>query len=305
MQTEHATIDVNITLFTWTDRILGAYFLLSAVALLFPGRPRFWFLLLALHLALAAVLLSPPLSHRLLRPLYDRSPKAWQLIRLWTPLIFIPLIYREIPILNQAVHQGAYFDYLVQRWEGLLFELQPSWTLAREAAYLWLSEMLHAAYLSYYLIILVPPLLLYRRGHLRDLQTMILILLLAAVAHYLIFIYFPVRGPRYLWPTPTAGLIETGLLYRLTHNLLETGSSLGTAFPSGHVGISTAQTFACMLYLPRLAPIVGLLTLGIAVGTVYGRFHYVVDVLAGIILGITAVAVGLYIRRYGSESDAP
>src|SRR5690606_19851180 len=105
---------------------------------------------------------------------------------------------------------------------------------------------------------------------------------------YLFFIYFPVQGPRYLFPPPGGGL-EVGPAYRLAHRVLEAGSSQGAAFPSSHVAVATAQTALVARLLPRLLPAVALLSAGLAAGAVYGGFHYATDVVAGLALAVVLV----------------
>jgi membrane-associated phospholipid phosphatase len=149
------------------------------------------------------------------------------------------------------------------------------------------SEVLHGAYLSYYFIILVPPMVLYLAGRRAGFRRVVFTVLAALLVHQAAFIVFPVLGPRYLFPAPT-GPLEAGVLYQLTHRVLEAGSSPGTAFPSSHVGISVAMTLALSKESPRAAAWVGALTALLAVSTVYGGFHYAIDALAGVVLGTVA-----------------
>jgi membrane-associated phospholipid phosphatase len=50
--------------------------------------------------------------------------------------------------------------------------------------------------------------------------------------------------------------------------------------------------------LPRLAPVIGVLTIGLALGAIYGGFHYAIDALAGAVLGtiVYLLARPLYAR---------
>ncbi|MBI4543648.1 MAG: phosphatase PAP2 family protein [Gemmatimonadetes bacterium] len=270
-----------------TERLFAAYALLSALALAFPRRPLYAALLAALHVAAAAVLLRASLAVPGARRRPVSPAAAW--LRDWYPLLLIPALYTELAVLNRAVHGGRYFDPLLQRWEMAVFGGQPSRGLAAAAPHLWLSEALHGAYLSYYIIIYGPPLLLYLRGRRAEFRQVVFALMLTFFVHYAFFIYFPVQGPRYLFPAP-AGEMARGWLYRLSHFLLEAGSSQGAAFPSSHVAVAAAQTWLSARYLPRLAPWVGVLTLGLALGAVYGGFHYATDAAAGLLLGVLLAA---------------
>lgn len=289
------------------DRLFATYMLAALPALAFANRPSDWPLLLALHAA--AILITWPVP-AVQRALLHASPAARRYARAvldWAPLLLVPLLYKELAILNIAVHGGTYFDDIVIAWEQVIFSGQPSRDWAAAAPLLWLSEPLHAAYLSYYFIIFVPPLLLFLRAERTAFRAAVFTLMLAFFAHYIFFIYFPVQGPRYLFPPP-GGDLANGVFYQLAHRVLEVGSAQGAAFPSSHVGVSVAQTLIVARYLPRLAPVFVVLTTGLALGAIYGGFHYATDAVAGLALGVAAFVAAPYVARLlagrGGDEDA-
>jgi membrane-associated phospholipid phosphatase len=267
------------------DRLFAAYLAVAAAALLFPHRPAAWPALLALHVLVIAVAWPLPTLNRRLRRTSDAVQRNVRAAADWLPLLLIPLLYTELAVLNRAVHDGRYFDGIIIRWEQALFGSQPSQEWAAAAPQLWLSEPLHAAYLSYYFIIFGPPLLLFLRGRTAAFRRMVFAVMLSFFAHYLFFIYFPVQGPRYLFAAP-AGDLAAGPFYQIAHRVLEAGSAQGAAFPSSHVGVSVTQTLMALHFMPRLAPVLALLTAGLAVGAIYGGFHYAIDAIAGLVLGV-------------------
>lgn len=273
------------------DRLVGGYLLVTATALAFPNRPANWPVVLLLHLAGALLMLYAP-ARRVLHPLARLWPAGARFVREAYPLLLLPALYAAIAGLNRAVYGGHYFDEVILRWEQYLFGGQPSQTWATHAPWLGLSEFLHGAYLSYYFIILVPPLVLYFQRRTHEFRVTVFSLLLVAAAHYLFFIFFPVQGPRYLFAAPSAGAMASGPLYQLTHKLLAAGSSQGAAFPSSHVGISVGQSVSTARFLPRWAPYITLLTLALAAATVYGGFHYLTDAVVGGVLGFVVAQIG-------------
>jgi membrane-associated phospholipid phosphatase len=256
-----------------------------------PVGPRI--ALLVLHLLGALILLRQPLDITTL----PGTERMWNHARHLLPLLVVPLFYWEVPTLAEAIHEGATYDARVLQWEALIFGGQPSQTLATRWPWLWLSEPLHAAYLSYYAIVIGPALGLYLAGRRGAFRRVVFTLAVVILAHQAAFIAFPVLGPRYLFPAPT-GPLEAGPLYQLTHRVLESGSSPGTAFPSSHVGISVAVTIAMFREGSRVAPWLAVITTLLAIATVYGGFHYAVDAVAGVALGAVAamVAPPLYRR---------
>ena len=223
--------------------------------------------------------------------------KQW--VTLALALAAMPIAYAELPWLNQALASG-YRDPLVLAWERALTGFDPSRELAGRFSWLWLSELLHLAYLSFYPAIYVPPIVLALRGRMREATTTVLGILIAAVVCYLVFAVFPVQGPRYFGPPEG---VPDGPMRRLTLLILENGSSRGAAFPSSHMAIMTAQALIALRLQPKMGVLLTLGMLGVGVGAVYGGFHYAVDMAAGALVGLLAAGWALRVH-VGQPSDA-
>jgi membrane-associated phospholipid phosphatase len=74
------------------------------------------------------------------------------------------------------------------------------------------------------------------------------------------------------------------LLGRLSHNR--------TTFPSGHVAVSAAGALSVFAVSPVAGAALTAVALAIAMGAISGRYHYAIDVIAGIGVG---VAVGVIV----------
>jgi membrane-associated phospholipid phosphatase len=273
------------------------------------------------HLATLTVIVAAELRRR-----SGRAGLATRLFADLHLLLLIPLLYWELPLLMEGLPGPVvYRDPAVQAVEGALFGFQPAWELAGAVPLLWLSEILHLAYLLYYPIIYLPPLLLYvaaaraneqgavaaaREGRFAaagamapapgdaeavtpraawdpraDLQEALTALALSIVSCYIVFIVLPVQGPRYLM-APQG--IPSGPFRALALAVLEGGSSRGAAFPSSHVAIAVTQTIVMLRFRPRLGRVFAGVTVLLALGAVYGGFHYAVDALAGAAFGAAA-----------------
>jgi membrane-associated phospholipid phosphatase len=279
-----------------TDRLLAAYAALGGAALLFPHRPAEWLWLAVLHVvAIMAGLGLPAMAHGW-SAFSARFPGTAARISDLYPLVLIPFLYAELPFLNQSVWDGRYFDEVILRFEQGLFGTQPSRAWAAAMPVLPVSELLHAFYLSYYLIIFLPPIVILASAGRLAFREAVFALMLTFVAHYVFFIYLPVQGPRYIFPAP-GGVIADGAIYQLTHALLQAGSSRGAAFPSSHVGVAVAQVIICWRHVPRFAPVIAVMAAGLACGAVYGGFHYAIDAIAGAGLGALTAAAAPRIQR--------
>jgi membrane-associated phospholipid phosphatase len=198
------------------------------------------------------------------------------------PLVAAPLLYAEVPMLI-AVLGSAYHDVLVQGWEQAVFGTQPARSLAGRFPFVAMSELLHAGYLGYYLVIFAPPLLLLAKGQRRGFAETVLALTVTCTLCWTIFALFPVEGPRYLWAAPLS--VPNGPMRRLVVHILAAGSSRGAAFPSSHMAVSTAQAVMAWRWQRGMGWVLASAALLIGCGAVYGGFHYGVDMLAGAAVG--------------------
>lgn len=213
----------------------------------------------------------------------------------WLPLLLTAFFYAELPHLIAAVGRPetlGYRDGIVQGWEQALFAAQPARELAGQLPWTWLSELLHGGYLSYYFLIVGPPLVFYLAGRRDQFAGAQLAVLATFVVCYVVFIVFPVEGPRYAWPAPPGA--PGGPIRDATLRLLEGGSSRGTAFPSSHAAVGVAATLAALRYRPWLGAACAVATLLLVVGAVYGGFHYAVDMAVGVGVGLLASGAALF-----------
>jgi membrane-associated phospholipid phosphatase len=256
------------------DLLLLAYLgVVSVVAAMrVSTRPGCWWLLLAhaLFVVLLILLTRPGLGPvgRTIREIY--------------PLFLLPGLYSELDILNSG--SIPVYDRVVQHWEMLLFGMQISREWWQSAPSRFWSTLLHAAYLSYYLIVSAPALFFAWRGDLGAVRRFLVVVIATFVVCYLIFIFFPVAGPYYTFPHPATWFTDNPPA-QLVYEALATGSSYGAAFPSSHVAAALAATLAATRVSLKLGLLLLVPTLLLTVGVVYCQMHYGIDVLAGLAVG--------------------
>lgn len=281
---------------------------LSAGILLFPHRAGPWLLLVAFNLGVGAILLTGGMerARRFARgeagaggPPAGAPPwlrRGVGFVADWYALLLLPFLYWELPALNTAVWGGHYFDAMVQGWETAVFGGQPAITMWQRWSSPLVSEPLHLAYLSYYPILYLFPAIVYLRRGRAALYDTLFAMMLGFAAHYLVFIFFPVEGPYFVFPAPGEP-VSAGLFYGVVHFVLGNGASAGTAFPSSHVAVSTVQTANAIRHLPVAAPILAVCVLGIAAGAVYAGIHYAIDVVVGLGTGALVAVLAPAVRR--------
>lgn len=270
------------------DILTGAYLAITTVLIgvgmdRIPGGPAYFMI----HLGLLGIV-------SLLRYLPRRGNVIFTFLRETYPLMALPLLYGELDVLNRAIWSGC-FDAQVLRWEHAVFGVYPSVFLREWINNPVLSEYLHFSYYGYYLLVPLLGLWLYVKGRCEVTRVFATTMMLTFFVCYLTFIAFPVAGPRYVFAEPVP---SSGFFAQITHKLLSANSSRGTAFPSSHVAAATAVLIMAIRFEKGLVPVMAPLAAGIFFGTVYCGFHYGVDALAGLLVGVALGAAGPRVHAF-------
>ena len=255
----------------------------SALILVFHRNLGRWYIFLSIHIVAILGILS---LHFVPSPL---SPLL-QFVRDWYALATILLFYWGVKPLTQMVFQGMFDDWIV-RWENRLFNGLPSTYLSARFPSVALSEYLHLCYLSYYFIPVFLPAMLYFRGKGEAFFETLFAELFTFNICLIWYIFMPVAGPRYISEKIKEPLANRPL-FRLTHAILSRASTKGTAFPSSHSALAVLVLICAARYDFISFVILFPFCTGLVVGTVYGRFHYALDAVAGVLLGV--LTFGLY-----------
>jgi len=229
----------------------------------------------------------------------EPTHRIGQIIHDLYPIALLPVFYSALGMMTLQLGVETTFarDAVVQRWETAVFGGQISYDWIRQSPSVFWSGVLHLAYLLYYPIILLGPILLVARGRAAQGRRVLLATMIAFVACYVVFALYPVAGPNYAFDHPT-GVVREVWSARLVYWLLGQGSAFGTAFPSSHVAATVAATVALWYQWRRMALVVLVPTVLLIVGTVYCQMHYGVDAASGLIVGLGAGVLG------GSSKDA-
>ena len=274
------------------DRLTVVYLVLSAFyPVLKPSAfPHPWGNA-ALHAALALLVWFLP-------PLMRASGRTtWRLLgEIYLPLIF-PLFYSEMQYLGLICFpfEGS-LDPALIAVEQRLFGCQPSVVWARAWPWPWFHELMEFAYFTYYFLAAAYVWLVMRspgdeperrwdalRDFVRDLSVTMLIC-------YTLYTLFPAWGPKYF----RLGFVEVpgGPFTAIMRHIHEKGAILGAAFPSSHVAASMVPWWHTWRRFPRHRWWMTTLFVLLCMSTVYNRYHYVVDVMAGLLLGALVMYAG-------------
>lgn len=214
------------------------------------------------------------------------------------PVLLYTGFFRETGVVNR-IFFTEYLDPLVIRWEQTLFGSQPSVWFMDKLPYLWVSELFYAAYFSYYIMIAGVGLALFLRDR-RQFFHYVSVISFVFYVCYAIYCVVPVIGPRVFfreiegYELPEAiqqlastdvypAAVQAGVFFKIMAWIYKVFESPGAALPSSHVAVALCTVYFSFRYLRAIRHV----HLGVAIllclSTVYCRYHYVVDVLAGLL----------------------
>jgi membrane-associated phospholipid phosphatase len=218
-----------------------------------------------------------------------KFPRRWiGVIRDWLPLALVLLAYREMGWFAPAHHTNELeHGWIV--WDRLLLN---DWGL--RAAIEALGPLFPALLeLCYALVYVTSPLALtivYALGQARQADRLLLLYVLGVFGSYALFPYFPSEPPRTVFPGQDMPRIDT-VFRQFNWWILGHGGIHTSVFPSGHVSAAFALAIGMFRVLPARPWIGGgflILAAGIFLATVYGRYHYAVDAVAGLAVSLAA-----------------
>jgi membrane-associated phospholipid phosphatase len=83
----------------------------------------------------------------------------------------------------------------------------------------------------------------------------------------------------------------SGAVTRLNAFVLSRASHQWTTFPSGHAAVAWAAAFAVARVWPVAGVVLAMVAAGVSVGAASGRYHYVIDVLLGLLVAAVAAVI--------------
>jgi membrane-associated phospholipid phosphatase len=226
-----------------------------------------------------------------------RFSQPVSMIRDWVPMALVLLAFRQMELFVPAHYDTAY-ELAWIRWDEILLD-QWGFKKAVESLGPVIPAYLELCYLLVYGLGTFCVVVLWLKKHRESVDRFYVILLAGTLLSYAMFPYFPSRPPRLAFPA--VGFPVPHNVFR-TFNLflLRKASIHSGVFPSAHVSSAFAATWAMFFVLPQRKKVAWALlvyALSVAIATVYGRYHYAADALAGIGLSLVAAALCLILRR--------
>lgn len=286
---------------------IGFLLFLTVLNLLFFNRVPEWWLLVLVNLAVSALIafLSYSAEHR-------KTPLMIGFHR-WYLYPVVLLIFKELYFMIRPIHPIDYDGLLIaaDRW---LFGTDPTVWLGRFAHPV-LTEILQIAYWSYYVLFIIVGVEIYRRHTLKSFDKAGFLIVYGFYLSYLGYFLLPAIGPRFtLHDFTTIDQELPGLLLAVPlRDFINAAESIPAGvpnpaetvqrdvFPSGHTQLSLICVYLAFHFKLRSRWIVTTFASLLILGTVYLRYHYAVDVLAGVLFFLFTIWSGHHLERWWNE----
>ncbi|HXE64895.1 MAG TPA: phosphatase PAP2 family protein [Bryobacteraceae bacterium] len=280
------------------DKVILAYFAFTAALELI------WFRqisdaseLLAWHVVGTALILAAAFARP--RPgstLYH----VIRIFRSWYPVLVIACSYREMATLIPAVRQVR-FDQALAKADLRIWGVYPTVWMERIYSPI-LTEYLQIIYTLFIPIVFLVPAVIWMQGRAAEFRYMAFLITLGFLISYVGYLMVPARGPRFLLDhaqhVPLQGLwyfrTMQAILNQLEHAHYD-------CFPSGHTEITVLAFWLSRAISPKVFGVYFLYTLCIVFATVYLRYHYTADLLAGVLVAVALILAAPRLYRGLSE----
>ena len=219
----------------------------------------------------------------------------------FSPVAFIIFIYQSLG--NMIQHLQPDIDPYLIRIDFFLFGVHPTVWMEQWITP-WLTDILSLAYLSYYFLPLILVLTLYLKGRTEEFRQTMFVLTFGYYLSFIGYILFPAIGPRFtlshLQTVPLEGSffsdLVRDLLNAIEHNKRD-------CMPSGHTQIVLMVLFLARRYEKTIFTLFLPVVCGLILSTVYLRYHYVIDLIAGASFAIGCIFIAPWLYRWWKQSN--
>ena len=212
-------------------------------------------------------------------------------------VITVLLIFNSLGSLIAGIHSTTFDSFLIAV-DHAIFGVHPTVWLERLISPT-LSSVLQFAYISYYFIPVSLGVVLIAGDRFGEFEEVLFGILLCFYLSYIGYLLVPAIGPRFtLNHLQTGDLQVSPFIKSIQDTLNGLEKNKTDAFPSGHTAVSLMSLYYAWKEreIKLFAVLVPVVT-GLIISTVYLRYHYVIDVIAGIALTGLTIALAPGLRR--------
>lgn len=265
------------------------YFLLvlNLVILIFKGNLNNWGFYFGMHFVdIAAILILVPYAQK-------QEGPVWHFLRYWYVLIVFPILYWDMGHYLHMIIAGEQDHYILALEKSIFGVLPNLWV--QKLVNPVLTEIMQLSYAVYWFTIPGSAAVCYFSKRYRVFEYLILSLSITFFISYLLFVLFPVAGPRFTLASQITAAYKGLLVTPFLRSFVASAGLRGGAFPSSHVAVAVTGLLFMWRYFPKIGKRYFLpAVIALSLATVYGQYHYVTDVFAGLLIGIFSGFTGIY-----------
>lgn len=229
----------------------------------------------------------------------DRSKKE-EAFRFLYPFLLFSLFYVETDGTILLIFD-SFQDTGLVAFEKSLFGVNPTLYIDRNYLNVWLNELFSLTYFSYYFMIPLFLLILYLKGRIDIMKSSLTAITLCFSVSFLLFFLYPIEGPRWHFAGEYLNNVDGFIFRDIVTWIIANGAIRGGCMPSTHFAIAFIIMMYCLRYYRKVGWALVPVNIGLAIGTFWGRFHYVSDIFIGAIIGLGAT---LLVWKYYDRSVA-
>lgn len=232
-----------------------------------------------------------------------------KIFRYWYGVAAILYIFKQVYIIGFSL-KPVDWDPLFMKWDFMIFGVNPTQWMY-QFANPFLTEFLQIVYVYYYPMIAVFCLELYLWHRYKEFKYSIFILFFSFFFSYILYLILPANGPRFHLHEFSAITNELPGIFLTEH--IRAFLNMGESIPPN---VTNPEFYVQRDAMPSLHTITAFLIMWLSwkfksksfyfylpyficmvIATVYLRYHYVVDILGGLLVCGFTIAVGGMVYR--------
>lgn len=230
----------------------------------------------------------------------DPARNRWlSLFRYGYPVVLFTFFYSMTGGTIFLLHDN-WFDPQLTAFEKSIFGVNPTLYIDQHLLSVWFNELVMAFYFCYYFMIPGFTIYVFLKHDFVILKRAVTAICLTFFVSYPVFFLYPVEGPRWHFVDQYVNEVQGPVFRQMVNFVIANGAVRGGCVPSTHVAVAVVILLFCLKHYRRVGLALIPVNLGLAIGTFWGRFHYVSDVVAGIAI---AVACTLAVWKWYDRFD--
>ena len=287
--------------------VIGFFAILSLINIIFAWRIAHWWLIVLINCLVSGAVCvlayaRARTGRRILRDIHE-----WYI----APLVFFS--FKELYYMIFPIHNGRDYDDVLIAIDRWIFGVNPTDWLARFSHPV-VTEVLQIAYTSFYILFIIVGYEFYRRKQIDYFLFFMFTIMYGFFLSYLGYFLLPAVGPRFTLHDFSAldkdlpGLLLTPYLRWFVNvgesiplGVSNAASMAGTqrdVFPSGHTMMTLVLMYLSARWKVRARYIVYTVGALLIVATVYERYHYVIDLVAGFFFAVVCITTAWPLYSY-------